>query len=364
MLGDYAEKGLSTLFGLGEYQEGLAEELGVKQEEIAMSKNTPEVNSLVEPVSTNDVVPLMHMDKEGHVRLTRREFVRNVDIDLTANPVITNLKINPGVSADFPWLSGIATSFEKYAFVGLAAEYVPTSGYAVSGTSAALGTVAMAFKYDVSNPSGWPITSLTGLLNYNGAVSTSPAAPAVCYMECDPAFTTQPVRLVQTESIAAGALSVQNTIAADLLIIAQGAPGDYTCGQLWLTYDVVLMNPRTIRPPAPLKELAETELGRYYMSIYDRYYALLNCPGNYTEMDVVIREAQLERYKRELQSEQCRSLLEKIRYKQALAGQPDPVKGIPEDVRDILEMGRMSLETSPDTTTTPDKKTLLSRFTK
>ena len=251
LLGDFAHKTVGRLFGMGEYKEALASEVGVPSEEVAES-SAPEVNSLVAPISSRDQVPMMHADKEGSIRIVRREFIQNLRIGTTA--IEYRYKINPGRSGDFPWLSGIAKSFAQYSVMGFAAEYVPTSGVAVASTSAALGTVTMAFKPNVVSGSAYPLNDQTALLNSNGATSCSPAACGACYMECAPDMTNQMVKYVETEqSLATANYSTQNYNAAELLIRTEGAQAvtPFQCGQLWFTYEILLFQPRTVDPSPP-----------------------------------------------------------------------------------------------------------------
>jgi hypothetical protein len=254
LLGGFAQKGLGRLFGMGEYKEGLASELGVDATSIAEG-GSPDVNSLVSPVSSN-AVPQMHMS-EGCVRVVRREFIAPILIQ--TNGLTNTYRINPGRRV-FPWLYSMARNFQQFQFLGFAAEYVPTSGNAVSSTNAALGQVAMAFAYNTiltQNGTQWPITELTGLLNMAGAVSCSPAAPGACYMECDPAMSNQPVRFVWTEGEGSDFslfYSEQNLDSAIFLIRTEGAQNatPFQAGQLWFTYEVVLMQPRPQDPfPSP-----------------------------------------------------------------------------------------------------------------
>lgn len=158
-LGNFAQKGLGKLFGLGEYQESLAGELGVQPNEIAMGES-PGVNSLVSPVSSN-TVPQMHI-KEGCVRIARREFIATIDIRDAG--LTRSYAINPG-RRFFPWMHSVARNFQQFQFLGFAAEYVPTSGYAVASTNAALGQVAMCFNYNTIKENfvaSWPLTDLAG----------------------------------------------------------------------------------------------------------------------------------------------------------------------------------------------------------
>lgn len=240
---------------MGEYHTALSAEIGSRP----ASGDIPVSNSLVTPVSSNSV-PVMH-SKEGATVFVRREFIRNIGI--LNNASVFALPINPGYNT-FPWLYTIARNYQTYRITGLAAEYVPTSGYAVASTSAALGTVSMVFVYNtVYSQTGtqWPATTLTALLNTNGSVSMSPAAAGVCYMECDPALSTQPVRQVYNTLTGIGPYSQQNFDAATLIVRTEGSQNTLQAvvGQLWFTYEVVLMEPLPRNPALPLTDPGEFE---------------------------------------------------------------------------------------------------------
>lgn len=322
-IGTFAEKGLGKIFGFGEYKEQLANEIGHPAEEIAENA-TPEVNSLVEPLESRATVPLMHMDAEGHIRFARREFVQTIRIGNL--PVTYAFKINPGRPTDFPWLSGVATSFQQYAFLGLAFEYVPTSGAAVSGTSAALGQIAMTFKYDVSNPGGWPDT-LSGILNMQGSTSCSPAAPGTCYMECNPRLSNQPVRFVETESSTYTGMSTQNFIAADFILQSSGAQTTTTtfqAGQLWVTYEVLLFNPRPIDPTPSLSDMP---CMKDFRILVERYQALSSSSGPFTLEQYVIWDSEIRRIWAEFGTPKFLAVLEQARIERArLLPREDPTE--------------------------------------
>jgi len=313
-LGSFAEKGLGKIFGFGEYKEQLANEIGHPAEDIAENA-TPEVNSLVKPVQSRDTVPLMHMDKEGHVRFARREFIQTIQIRDTT--IRYAFKLNPGRAADFPWLSGVATSFQQYAFLGLAFEYVPTSGFAISGNSAALGQVAMTFNYNVSNPGGWPDT-LTGILNMQGSTSCSPAAPGTCYMECDPHVSNQPIRFVETETSTYTGMSTQNYIAADFIVETSGAqtvaPAYFQAGQLWVTYEILLFNPRPIDPTPSLSEMP---CMKDYRNLVERYQALSSSSGPFTCEQYIIWDGEIRRIWAEFGTPKFLAVLEQARIERA-----------------------------------------------
>lgn len=311
LLGNMAGKGLGKLFGFGEYKTGLAGELGVEESEIAEPNTTPEVNSLVQPLDTTSLVPLMHHDKEGSIRIVRREFVDIVRIQDIGTTLV--FRINAGQNLTFPWLHSVARNFQEYMFLGLAAEYIPTSGYAVSGTNAALGQIAMAFQYNVVYEQvgdEWPITSLPGILNTNGATSCSPAAPGTCYMECDPALSAQPIRFVDNGTTMTAPnmfdFSIQNFDAAYLLIRTEGAQNAtlFQAGQLWLTYEVVLMQPIPREPPPVVGSL-----GPYAKAIQE-YYALTHYVGQMTDIEAILLVERIQ---------VLRALFGTIRYKETMA---------------------------------------------
>jgi hypothetical protein len=292
-----AQKAIGRLFGMGEYKESLAGELGVDHQAIVES-NAPEVNSLVAPLSSNELVPIMHHDAEGTIRISRREFIGTIVI--RDEPQTYTYDIAPGsassVNVVFPWLTPLAKNFQQYSFLGFAAEYVPTSGVAVSSTSAALGQVAMAFKYDVNeeqfgqgNSADWPLNSLQGLLNMNGSMSCSPAAPGTCYMECDPRMSNQPVRYVETGEDLNPYYSEQNYKAAKLLIRTEGAQSltVFQAGQLWFTYEIVLFNPRPQNTTPPIVDK--------YSELVAELQALLTFNGPMSDAEAVRISARIMR---------------------------------------------------------------------
>jgi hypothetical protein len=279
----------------------------------------------------------MHQDREGSVRLARREFIGTVNIADVYELVI--FKMNPGLASQFPWLHGIATSFQKYAFLGLAIEYVPTSGIAVGGTNSALGQIAMAFNYDVSNPASvWPATSLTGVLNLNGSTSCSPAAPGVCYMECDPSRDLRPMRLVQTDSSTFTGMSTADFVVADFIIATSGARNTtpFQAGQLWVTYEILLTDPRPVNPTPSIGDRFGSDLEELIKD-----YVLLNrCIGPFTPVQAVNRAFELERIQQCFQDPSLLKVLQRWQVQQIEADHPSPlaIGKLEERVEDLLDI--------------------------
>lgn len=291
-LGGWAEKGIGRLFGFGEYQEALEKHVGSS---VVVPEESPQMNSIVAPLSSNDLVPVMHAYGEGSVVIRRREFVKNVDI-ATGETLLT-FQVNPGSRSGaggenlFPWLSQIAPSYQSFQIAGLSIEYVPLSGYAVSSDSAALGTVGISFVYDnISDTySEWPYTSFESLLNLSGAVSGTPATPMSCYLECDPKTRLRNAQLVRThQSIADPNYSRQDFDYAALAIRTGGSQNatKAVCGQIWVTYEILLHLPRV---PDPFVGTVVEYIDPVWQPLLLDLRALLNVKGGQTDKEIIDR---------------------------------------------------------------------------
>jgi hypothetical protein len=329
-LGDFAQNAIGSLFGLGEYETALKEETGA--DEVAHNA-TPSVNSLVEPLSSNEIVPFMHTNAEGTVTVRRREFVRTLQINTAGFNY--DLFITPTAST-FPWLEKISKSWQQWSVTGLAFEYVPTSGLAVGAESAALGAVSMAFKYNVDEQSSTsPIHSLTQLLNQNGATSHSPGAVGCCYMECDPtqggASGLNAVRFIATGEVLSSDWSQSDFTAARFIIKTEGAQNasGVECGQLWVTYEITLYQPRVdevIVTPSSMPSFAK------YLALSNRYHRLIAESGPFSDREMIEREAELRRIRNVSSTVEFKDALNRAIYEseiQALEDQLHPEKPEP-----------------------------------
>jgi hypothetical protein len=192
---------------------------------------TPVKNSLFD-----EGVPFMHRGTED-VRFSRREFVTDV---VTQTAFVTQTyPIQPGMQNLFPYLAGIAQNFQEYEIDGMAFEFVSTSGDSVASTNQAQGTVAMAVLYDFdqSVPS-----SKSQFLNIGGGVDTKPSRNILCGVECD--RSKSPLKTLYLRSGALPLSSAQETHDFGIFCLGTGgAQATFTCGELWVTYDIVLRKP-------------------------------------------------------------------------------------------------------------------------
>lgn len=198
---------------------------------------TVRTNSVVNRASTG--IPMMH--KEGQsVTIRHREFIAQVR-GSTSFAVLNSFVLNPGLAATFPWLSTIAGSFQEYKFKGIVFHYIPSSGTAVSGTNAALGTVMLQTSYRSSDVAP---QSKTELLNEYWSGETVPCDTVAHPIECDPNENPFNVQYVRTSSaVSEGDSTLLYDLGVTHLAVSGQQVSGNTLGDLWVTYEVELKKP-------------------------------------------------------------------------------------------------------------------------
>jgi hypothetical protein len=232
-IGNFAERGLRSLFGSGDYAETFEDQGGFDVDE----------NSIVKPL-TSSAVPLLNSAdlKDGHIRIKHREFISDISTAQDDNANIVTLPINPQESNMFPWLSTIAGNFEQWIPHGIVFEYVSTCGNAVSSTNAALGSVSMATQYNVYSDA---FLTKSTLLNHYYAASTKTSENLMHAIECDPEEVQLPIFNTFDGGVTPavdGDLRMYYLGATTILLT--GSQDVYTAGEVWVTYDISLIKPR------------------------------------------------------------------------------------------------------------------------
>lgn len=218
-------------------------------------------NSLVKPLTTNSI-PFMHTSNEA-MRVTRREFIGNIPVAVSTNDPAGQpaYVINPGDAVTFPWLHNLARNFQQWMPLGIVFHYRATCGV-TSTVSPSLGVVRMATQYDVYQPLfGGDIARIT---NHFFSQTTSPFASTDHAVECAMEQTAikplwiRPEALLEHDDIKvdSGPVHLVEHRAATfdarlydlgrLEFLNSGSPtgGAYVSGELWVTYDIILMKPR------------------------------------------------------------------------------------------------------------------------
>lgn len=183
-------------------------------------------------------VPFMHSANDG-VRIRHREYITDVISSIGFNNV--SYSVNPALATTFPWLAPQASQYEEYRIDGMAVEYVPTCGDALSSTNNALGAVILTAEYNTLNA---PFANKQQMENSMWAVSAKPSQNQCMFIEC--AQSHNPMGILYTRSGSVPTNSDQrlydlcNIQVATVGMQASGIP----IGELWITYDVVLMKPQ------------------------------------------------------------------------------------------------------------------------
>lgn len=240
-LGHAAESVFRTIFGQGEYAYSDAIAPG------SLPLNNTIVGQQTELVKMS--VDNMHWDGLA-TRIAHREFMGEVKTSVSFSASLT--AIYPTSVAMFPWLSDIAHKFQKWKLLGMVFEYVPTSS-PLGTTSPALGSVSLGIQYDtyLTAPG-----SLQQMLNWQGSVTGRPSDHLVCAVECDGQFTPMNPLYIRRPT----GTSIENlTTFGNLIVATQGSSSNYEGGQLWVSYDILLIAAFVEGPPPLLRDTGDTK---------------------------------------------------------------------------------------------------------
>lgn len=212
-------KGVTDLFGLGAYG-------GVKTNSLMASP-----------------VPSMHSTIDKGIRVCHSEYLG--DINSSTTFAIAKYPINPGVASTFPWLSALASGFQKWEVNGLVFFLKSTSASALNSTNTAMGTIIGAMQYNVNaaNP-----VDKAQMLQLVGARDGKPSEDQVYPLECAKDMTVFPVKLCR-DAWDNGTDDLQKYDAANFYIAAVGSQAVATIGELYVSYDITLKEPK--RPKIP-----------------------------------------------------------------------------------------------------------------
>ncbi len=167
----------------------------------------------------------------GSITVHKREFVASINGSVAF--LVHAYRINPGLTATFPWLAPMANLYEQYKFKNIKFEYIPRVASTLSGS------IIMAPDYDPSdgNP---PLESV--LTAFQGAVEdviwhrlTCPLSPK--------SGDRYKYMYVRNSTIPFG----QDPKLYDLGLFFVGVVGcadGSVIGKLWVEYDIELVTPQ------------------------------------------------------------------------------------------------------------------------
>lgn len=175
---------------------------------------------------------------DGRILVRHREYVADVvcETAFTRGVPGKSWPINPGQSDNFPWLSNIANNYEFYQFNKLDWEYHPSCGTQKSGT------VMMGVDFDVVDTEP---TSKQRMMSYQGAAQGPVYSPlrVSCTGLNLKRFGAQ--RYTRPGTWPAGADKKTYDMGAFHIYTDGADPGSFSCGSLYVSYEVVLCTPHS-----------------------------------------------------------------------------------------------------------------------
>lgn len=196
-----------------------------------------EVNSLLgDSFSPPELINYSHRG----VCIRHREYIG--DITASAAFAVTAYDLNPGLSASFPWLGGVAKNFEQYMITGMIFEYKTLSADYTTAASAALGYVAMATQYNSLQP---VFQDKIHMENYEFANSAKPSQSFIHPIECKRALTpTDPLYVRHGPVENSGDQRLYDL--GKFQIATGGNSGSGIIGELWCTYEICFFKPKMV----------------------------------------------------------------------------------------------------------------------
>lgn len=182
---------------------------------------------------------------DGSIRIRHKEFIADVISSPTPGlflPVTYHLSASDQYT--FPYLSQIAVNFEEFAFEGLVFEYITSSG-SISATGQ-LGTVVGAVQF---NSLAAPYQNKQQMEASTFGQSTVASQSCLFPVECDAAQTPSNGIFY---NIRPGISNVNNDLRwsqlGNFTLATVGMPNaSETVGELYVSYDCVLMKPILIQ---------------------------------------------------------------------------------------------------------------------
>lgn len=210
---------------------GAGTALGTVMNHYGWGKYTGSKNTILEA----SPVPLMHAMPDKGVRVVHREFIGFVNSSVD----FVNLRhsLNPGISSTFPWLSGLAINFQKYKMNGLIFYFKSTAANMTVSTNNALGAIGGVTQYNPYDPE--PQT-FADALNIAGAMESTPVKDVIFPVECDKFHAVYPTFFVREQEVTDDKAKYDPGV---FNIISYGSQAPAVVGQLWVAYDVTLIQP-------------------------------------------------------------------------------------------------------------------------
>jgi hypothetical protein len=177
-------------------------------------------------------------NSQSSMRVSHREYIQDL-VSSTSALAVTEISLNPGLSATFPWLSNIAQNFDRYKWHSLRFYYRSLSATALNSTNTALGFVILTTQFDTYDPA---FTAKQQMEIVAGAVSASPDQCMVHEVDVR-RVTSLPQLFVRSGGVPTGADSRLYDVGVTSVGVG-GSQAVANIGELWVEYEVEFYQPR------------------------------------------------------------------------------------------------------------------------
>jgi hypothetical protein len=154
------------------------------------------------------------------------------------------LAINPGQASTFPWLSGIAGSYEFYEFKKLWFEFKTSSGEVVSGSNPALGRVVMVTNFDSTADA---FSDKIAAETYEGMTVGAPYDKVIRHKVNASGRRLGQSLPIRERYVRTGSLPTNRDPefcdVGNFQFVTSGMPAANIIGELWVHYEVDLIKP-------------------------------------------------------------------------------------------------------------------------
>lgn len=143
---------------------------------------------------------------------------------------VNSWSINPGLSSMFPWLSSIATRYERYQFRRLSFRYEPKC------STATPGTVILAIDYDPMDDA--PSTK-QDVLSYHGRGDSAPWV--ACHTDLSPFIGNNRGSLYTRAGTISGNYDIKTYDLGKLYVCTAANGGTPSLGEIFVDYELELL---------------------------------------------------------------------------------------------------------------------------
>jgi hypothetical protein len=173
--------------------------------------------------------------RNGDCRVVHREFIQDVTGGTGAPSIfkVSQLAINPGQAAVFPWLSSVARNFESYRFKKL------RFCYETEAPSSLGGSLLLSVDYDANDAA--PTTKQQAMA-YRNAVRSAPWEPC-CHTSAQEDLNKLKTHFVRPNTQPANT-DLKLYDVGNLFIVSQNVSTALAIlGELYVEYDIELLTP-------------------------------------------------------------------------------------------------------------------------